>query len=104
MLRSLYKRSGVHMPKQEKNRGAPFQQMAATVARMPSVDARYYLLQGLFVALISLCGLIMGHTVGGAQTAMVFMLAGMVASGLLSGLALMVLGLVRVANRRTGSF
>jgi hypothetical protein len=85
---------------QETPKLSQYQQVAETVGMVPSLNARDNLIQGAFVGLVTILAFIMGHVTGGAQTALVFMLAGLISSGLISGVVLMVVGMVRVARQQ----
>lgn len=85
---------------QETPKLSQYQQVAETVGMVPSLNARDNLLQGVFVGLVTVLAFIVGHVTGGTQTALVFMLAGMIASGLISGVVLMVVGMFRVARQQ----
>ena len=65
----------------------------------PLLNARDYLIQGVLVGLVTVLAFIVGQVTGGAQTAFFFMLAGLLASGLISAVVLTVWGNVRRARQ-----
>ena len=87
------------------------QEMAETVGFVPDVRKRHNLIQGLVVALGTALGAVLGYAlherialavtfpVGGYETTLLGALVGLVVSGFLSGLVLMVLGAARRRNR-----
>ncbi len=87
------------MSENEKNQSG-YETFAQTVGVVPSLNVRDNLYQGIFVAvctlLLALGGLLMFRSI---EAALVGALIGLIGSGLLSGLVLMVLGIVRAAKR-----
>ncbi len=89
------------MENQESPQMSDYQKVAETVGMVPSLNVRDNVLQGIFVGLVTVLGFIFGYATGGStQTALVYMLVGLMGSGLLSGVFLMILGMMRVASQQ----
>ncbi|MBX3170365.1 MAG: hypothetical protein KF760_23365 [Candidatus Eremiobacteraeota bacterium] len=78
-----------------------YQTVAETVGMIPSLNKNDNLYQGIFVLVVSLASFAVGCGLGGSQVGLVFLLLGLIGSGLLSGLVLMILGFVRLGRKKT---
>ncbi len=89
------------MSGQDPNKQSDYETIAQTVGVVPSLNAKDNLYQGIFVVVSTLFMALLGLAMGGGYNgAMIGALLGLIGSGFLSGLVLMVLGLVRAANRK----
>lgn len=81
-----------------------YQTISETVGGVPNVNPKDNLYQGLFVLVCSVLAFLAGYltTSGPDRTTIgfVFMLLGLIGSGLLSGTVLMVAGFVRAARKK----
>lgn len=81
-----------------------YETFAQTVGGVPSLSGRDNLFQGVFVLvgtlLCALCGFLLAPSDVRTEAALVGALLGLIVSGFLSGLVLMVMGLVRAAKRK----
>lgn len=87
-----------------------YQTVAETVGGVPSLRLRDNLIQGIVVLIGTVAGAIVGYallaggeTMGGMEAALLGAGAGLIASALLSGVVLMILGWVRAAAKLPGS-
>lgn len=83
----------------EPEKESGYETFAQTVGGVPSMNPRDNLFQGVFVLVGTLLMALVGFLMARTEGALVGALLGLIGSGLLSGLILMVLGLVRAAKR-----